>query len=163
MMDRGYVSYGYVNDKKIAIYAIPKTSQLNGEYNVIENIDGYIYIALPPGRSPCFKEGVEVEFSKLPDEQSFITFFPFDLLLGRKRKIIMVIDEILRRLRGGSSLVTCFYKGCRKPALFYAEAPQGLEKGGCWYACSKEHFSPVTSKGIPVREEDYKRLLKLEW
>ena len=161
-MDKVYTRYIYVNNKRVVIYAIPKKLKLEGEYNIVEEDGDFNYVVQPPEKILHFREG-EVKFVKLPDEQSLLTFFPFYFLLGKKRRIVFAIDEIARRLRAGLSQVTCFYKGCRNKALFYVEAPQGLAEGGCWYACSREHFSPVTSKGVQVKEDDYRRLLKLDW
>jgi len=159
-LSRCYVRYAYVDDKKVALYAIPTDVELDGEYKAVDKVDGYMYLIRPPDSPPKFKKSVRV--ITLPDENSLLSFFPFEYLLGHKLKVVKVMDEVLRRLRGGSSYVTCFYKGCRKRALFYAESPLGLSEGGCWYACSKEHFSTTTSKGHQIRMEDYKRLMNVD-
>jgi len=159
-MSRCYVRYVYINNKKVAIYAIPEDVELNGEYKTVDEVDGYTYLIKQIDSPPKFKSSVKIV--KLPDENSLLSFFPFEYLLGRKLKVVKTIDEILRRLRGGSSYVTCFYPGCRKRALFFAESPLGLSRGGCWYACSKEHFNTTTSKGYPIKIEDYKRLLNID-
>ncbi len=101
---------------------------------------------------------VEVEGFKLirlPNEQSLLSFFPFSLMYGREAdKLLGVISDYVRLLRSYGSKVLCFKKGCRKPARFYAVSRIGLE-GGCWYACSEEHFSQKTTKGFPLTPKDY--------
>jgi hypothetical protein len=161
ILNRCYVRYVYLNGKKVAVYAVPTDVGLDGEYKVVEKLDGYTYIVRAADQPLKFKTE-SVKITKLPDENSLFSFFPFEYLLGGRLKVVKVMDEVLRRIRGGSSHVTCFYKGCRKKALFYAESPLGLSEGGCWYACSREHFSPVTSKGHPIKMEDYRRLLSVD-
>ncbi|MEM4310876.1 MAG: hypothetical protein QXX95_00600 [Nitrososphaerales archaeon] len=90
----------------------------------------------------------------LPDEQSWSTFFPFEFfLLGNKRKIAHVMDSITQKLRAGNSLVNCFYKGCRNPASFYAETPEG-----CWYACSEAHMSNYLIKEGFITKENLRQI-----
>ncbi len=97
-------------------------------------------------RKPMLKE--------LPDEQSLLTFFPLDLLLGRSRHASRTLDEVTRGLREAGQTVLCFHPGCRQKAHYRATNPVGLE-GGCWFACSREHFSRATTKGFSLRDEDY--------
>ncbi|MFN3621848.1 MAG: hypothetical protein ACK4TI_03065 [Nitrososphaerales archaeon] len=157
-MRRCYVRQAYIHEKKVAIYAVPEDLEVSDE--VVEKVCGYAFVIKPADTPPKFKAN-DVKIIKLPDENSLLTFFPFEYLLGDKVKIVRVMDELLRKYRGGGSYVTCFYKGCRRRAVFYAESPLGLTKGGCWYACSKEHFSNLTSKGYPIKEEDFRRLISL--
>ncbi|MGQ9468758.1 MAG: hypothetical protein ACUVTD_02885 [Nitrososphaerales archaeon] len=65
------------------------------------------------------------------------------------------IDRITQKLRAESSPVKCFYKGCRNRALFYAEAPNSSE---CWYACSEQRMSYITTKGVPIPKGSYKSI-----
>lgn len=160
-MNRGYVREAYVGGKKYALYAVPAALDLK-DFKDVEQVDGFAVYAQPAEDSQKFEAAAAgVKFSKLPDEQSWMVFFPLNLLFGGRSKIMDAMDEAARKLRGGISNVNCFYKGCRKQAEFYAEAPHGLAGGGCWYACSKEHFSSVTSKGVSINADSYRRFLKV--
>ncbi len=96
----------------------------------------------------------EPKVNVLPDEQSLLTLFPLDLLLGRSRHASRALDDLARKLREAKTNVLCFHPGCRQGARYKAVASVGLE-GGCWLACSEEHLSPVTTMGFPLTDKDY--------
>ncbi len=93
----------------------------------------------------------------LPDEQSLLSFFPLDLLLGRARHVSRALDEAAWKLREARTNVLCFHEGCRQRARYIGLPPVGLE-GGCWLACTPEHLSIRTTKGLPLNDEDYSDL-----
>ncbi len=140
--------------KTYGIYATK--GDTNGRLGLeVHEENGYrLFIREEQGPDQGVTEG-KVKVIPLPDEQAWSTFFPLDFfLLGRKRVVAHVMDRLTQRLRAGGSPVKCFSKGCRKQALFYVEAPNF---GGTWYACSEQHMSNVTAKGIPITRESYKR------
>ncbi len=59
--------------------------------------------------------------------------------------------------REAKTNVLCFHPGCRRKAHYKATAHVGLE-GGCWLACASKHFSLVTTRGVPLGDEDYDHL-----
>ncbi len=87
-MKRCYVRQAYVHSKKVAIYAIPEDVEVNEE--VVKKVGGYAYV-IKPADSPLNFKANGVKVVKIPDEDSLLTFFPFEYLLGGRVRIIRVI------------------------------------------------------------------------
>ena len=139
--------------KNYIIYA--SSGEMDEQLGVeVHQENGYrFFVREEQGTSKTGTEGMD-DVAQLPDEQSWSTFFPLDVfLLGRKRLVVHAMDRITQKLRAGSSPVKCFYKGCRRQALFFTEAPNS---GGSWYCCGEQHMSDITTKGIPIPKENYK-------
>jgi len=149
-----YVQETIVNGRKKYIYVYYGDMDLDvGGAGAALSMDGYRLVARDKYVEP---EGVKIV--RLPGEQSILSFYPLILLKGlHAGKVIDLINEYTRILRGKDSKVLCFYPGYRRPAKYYAVPKEGLMHG-CWYACGPEHFSEKTTKGHPLSREDYREL-----
>ncbi len=146
-----YMKIAVVEGEEYNLYALEGGTRANGgnssrirEFMIFASLDD----------APEWVSRSKPRLKLLPDEQSLLTFFPLDLLLGRSRHASRALDEVTRRLREAKTNVLCFHPGCRRKAHYKALAHVGLE-GGCWLACAPEHFSPVTTRGVPLGDEDY--------
>lgn len=135
------------------IHAVPSSMTFGGQGKMVEEAEGYRFYVVPDG-APLHLTP-DIKFTALPDEQSIATLW----LWGERRRITTKMVELAQRLRAGLSPVKCFVKGCRKNAVLYAKPPS--DEGGSWYACSRDHVSKTSTKGWPLREEDY-RLIGIE-
>jgi hypothetical protein len=149
-MGKIYIQEVLINGSKKYFYICKNKLDILEEESILSftSREGfYIYV--------CNKEIKNINYTKLPDEQSILSFFPFSLLYGSEgEKVLTLVSDYAKILRGYQSRVLCFHKDCKKRANYYVVSREGLD-GGCWYACSKEHFNNKTSRGLRVNIEDY--------
>jgi len=127
-----YFRYVKVGEKNYIIYA-SKMDLVKEIGEKIHEEEGYKFF--------LSEKEVKEKAIKLPDEQSWSTFFPFYLLLGKKRKILEIMDEITQRLRALNSPVKCFYKGCKNIGKLYI-------RNESWQAYCANHYSSENKKEI---------------
>jgi hypothetical protein len=146
-----YVKKAYVGGEECELYALEGSLSSDGGSRLTRT-QFMLFTSLTG--APEWLNQREPKVKVLPDEQSLLTMFPLDILLGRARHASRALDDLARRLREARTNVLCFEPGCRKRARYKAVASVGLE-GGCWLACSGDHFSRKTTKGFDLREEDF--------
>jgi len=153
-MSKIYVQEATIRGKRIYIYlSNDQPLKLEGLSISFGGFQGYFIVVVDKLVVPDSGELV-----RLPSEQSLLSFYPLNLIYGLDAARAMdVVRQCLQILRAKDSRVLCFYKGCRKPAKYYALPKTGL-RDGCWYACSPEHFSEKTTKGYPLNPNDYKKI-----
>ncbi|MFQ5837882.1 MAG: hypothetical protein ACE5HJ_03775 [Thermoplasmata archaeon] len=152
-----YVKRAVVSGEECTLYALEGGTAVDGG-KVSQTREFMIFASL--AEAPDWVRSGEPRVKVLPDEQSLLTFFPLDLLLGESRHASRALDQVTRRLREARTRILCFHPGCRRKARYKGVASIGLE-GGCWFACSREHFRPLTTRHLPLREEDYIDLQKV--
>jgi hypothetical protein len=139
----------YINGSRVYIYVTKRRIEELSETVYVDDDGYFIYVS----SSEMVPKGFKLV--KLPSEQSLLSFFPLSLLYGKDAmKAMDIISSYAKIIRSRGTKVLCFHDGCKKPARFYAIAPGGLD-GGCWFACSEEHFNEKTSKGIAINHQDY--------
>jgi hypothetical protein len=146
-----YVKRARIDGEPYVLCAVEGVTRLDG--GGVRREGPYLLVA-SPGEGPPWLERVASVVHLLPDEQSFRTLFPLDVLLGRRRRVSRLLDEEARRLRLARTDVRCFHPGCREQARFRAVPPGGLGDG-CWFACGPDHFADATTKGVPLTPEDF--------
>jgi hypothetical protein len=146
-----YVKKAYVGGEECELYALEGSVSSDGGSR-LTTTQFMLFTSLT--EAPEWIHQRKPKVKVLPDEQSLLTLFPLDVLLGRARHASRALDELARRLREARTNVLCFQPGCRKRATYKAIASVGLE-GGCWLACSPEHFSVKSTKGLELRPEDF--------
>jgi hypothetical protein len=142
-----------ISNSLVKIYALPEKLASENNLDVKAKGSGYSLI-IETSDKPISFPGKETA-RKITDEQSLFTI----LLTGEKRLVADEMVELTRQLRIGTSKMMCFFKGCSKDAVLYADG--GKERGN-WFACSKEHTSKVSSINLPLKEEDYKSMVKVK-
>ncbi|GBC75251.1 hypothetical protein HRbin06_00567 [archaeon HR06] len=129
-MSSTYFRHVKIGEKNYIIYA--SKMDLNKEIGEkIHEEEGYKFF--------LSEREIKENAIKLPDEQSWSTFFPFYLFLGEKRKILEIMDKILQRLRALNSPVKCFYKGCKNRGKLYI-------KNESWEAYCTNHYLDESKK-----------------
>ncbi len=145
-----YVREVAVDNFTVKLYAVPEDVAAKSGLEAVGTTQGFSIVAETRDKSLNFPG--KKDAMSITDEQSVMT----GLILGEKRKVVDEMLEVARRLRIGRSQMKCFVRGCRKDAVYFAE--QG--DSGYWFACSDEHKSKTTSKGHPIKEDEYKSMLR---